>query len=185
MDGNLATQDVFGIIRIKYNTIDRLYDTTTGKINFKTFEYAFLNRSAYWRYYIVAQNLDNDFINDFDLGVVDATNTYTFNASFPLNIDPPPPGPRPWTQENGEPDPLIMINGFPTFILMSSAKIPFVEKPLLALNLEKYPKPGGPFETFIDNMPNANVIGTDSDQYGAAQSTPTITPDIAEIFVIV
>lgn len=182
-DENLASQEVFGIIRIKYEEIDRLYDTTSVKNLFKTFQYQFVNRSAYWRYYIVAQNLDQAFINNFDLGVIDASNTYTFNASFSLN--PLPPHPLPWTRQNGRPDPLVRINGFPTFILKSTAKIPFSEKILLALNLKKYPLPGGPFGTFIDNMPNANAIGVDSDQYGAAQLIPTITPDIAEIFVIV
>lgn len=174
-DENLASQDVFGVIRIKYDTINRLYDTTSGKNQFKTFQYAFLNRSAYWRYYIVAQNLDGDFFTNFDLGVVDATSTYVFRASYP----------SPWTQQNGQPDDRVKINGLPTVILTSTAKIPFNEKIVLALNLKKYPKPSGPFETFIDNMPNANAIGVDSDQYGAAQLVPTITPDIAEIFVTV
>ncbi|MEO5642803.1 MAG: hypothetical protein ABIQ40_19880 [Bacteroidia bacterium] len=175
IDANLARQGVFGLIRIKYDTINRLYDTTTVKTGFITFQYAFLARSAFWRYYIVAQNPETSFFNDFDLGVVDATSAYTFFAS----------NPSPWTQENGEPDSLIKINGFPTVILTSTTKIPFSEKTVLNLNLEKFPKPGGSFETFIDNMPNANAIGVDSDQYGAAQAVPTITPDIAEIFVIV
>jgi hypothetical protein len=180
VDGNLAVENVFGIIRVWYKdaSLTKLYGTSAPNSNakFYTFNYDFAARSVYWRYYIVAKNLPSNFFATYDLAVIDAkASPKIFYASNPGNF----------TQPNGQPDTLIKINGLDTVILTSTTKIPFTETALLDINLNKYLRSAGPYTKISDNLPNARVDGVDSDQYGAAQSIPTITKNIAEIFVII
>jgi hypothetical protein len=169
IDNNLSKQNTFGIIRIKYNTIDRLYDTTTAPANYKTFQYAFLARVAYWRYYIIPQNIDSAI---YDFAVIDSeTIPYQFTPTVPAT-DP----------QYGKPDTSITINGLHPIILKSTTQIPFSEKVLTSLSL--YKKTGINATEVIRGLSNARFTGVDSDRLGAAQPVPTITPDISEIFVI-
>jgi hypothetical protein len=177
VDSNLVLQNVFGIIRVTYAdaSVSKLYGTTIAANKFYTFNYGFAARSVYWRYYIVAENLPAGYFTTYDLKVKDDTGPLIFFASYP----------SPWTQPNGQPDPVIRINGLDTVILTSTTKISFSEKALLNINLYNHLKPAGADTKISDNLPNARVDGVDTDQYGAAQLPPTITKDIAEIFVIV
>ncbi|HTF06232.1 MAG TPA: hypothetical protein VK826_19510 [Bacteroidia bacterium] len=176
VDADLAVNNAFGLIKIKYTTVDRLYDTTSDVTSFTAFQYEFDVREVLWRYYIVAANLDSAFFAAFDLKVIKVGGAYTFFASYPGT---------PFSQANGKPDPAVAINGKATVILQSTAPIPYSEGAQLEFDLWKKAIIGGAETKMISNLPNPNAQGIDADQWGAAQTPPTITPGISEIFVFV
>lgn len=174
VDGDLAAQNTFGILKVIYEDIDKLYLTTTGSTKYYTFNYTFAVRSVKWRYYLVVENLDALFFNNNSLQIKDESGGgVVFNAS-----EPPPV----FTQPLGKPDPVIAVNGLRTVIFDSQSVIPFSEKPMKGINLYRQPAD----EKMISNLPNANPVGVDSDQYNPAQ-TPPLAPaaNISEIYVYI
>ncbi|MDQ3112440.1 MAG: hypothetical protein M3R17_21365 [Bacteroidota bacterium] len=167
LDGDLLSQNVFGVISIKFDVAARLYDSSVNPNDFRTFNYPFVARSTKWRYYIVPKTIDT---TSFDLAVIDADGNHTFT---PVNPATPP---------YGNPTTLMTINGVKPVIVESSAPIPFSEKTLPNLAVWKTDGTASPV---INGIANANINGVDSDQLGAAQLPPTITSGISEIFVIV
>jgi hypothetical protein len=178
VDGDLAGKNTFGIMTIKYATIDRLYDTTTLAASFTTFGYNFNARAVTWRYYIVAENLDETFFDSWDLTVV-KTGGPVFNASY----YPPDP---PFTQPLAQPDATVPVRGLRTVVLQSASPIAFSEDPRKGFDLYKHPVAIGSDVRIVSNLPNASSVGVDSDQWSPAQ-TPPLPPvsGISEIYVFI
>lgn len=163
VDSNLAREDVFGIIRLKYTNAADLYNST------KTFSYSFVNRSTLWRYYLVAKTIDTTVV---DLAVIDGSLSHTFTPVDPTVLP------------YGSPNSLVKINGYDTIITTSSVAIPYTDVPLTELFVYKRTIIGGAEEKIQGAIQNAVLAGVDSDRLGAAQPVPTITDGIAEIFII-
>lgn len=178
IDNDLVSKNTFGIIRLIYEDIDKLYLTTTGVTKFYTFSYTFGARSVKWRYYIIAENLDATFFTTWDLAVI-KTGGPVFNASYH-----PPDGP--FAQPYGQPDPTVPVNGARTVVLESVSAIALSEEARLGFDLYKRPVGGGADTRIISNLANASSLGVDSDNWGPAQ-TPIQTPvsGISEIYVVV
>ncbi len=174
VDGDLVAQNTFGILRIVYEDIDQLYTTIGAPQDLFTFDYTFNVRSVKWRYYVVIENLDTNFFTANSLQIKDESGGgIIFNAS-----EPPPV----FSQQLGKPDPDIAINGLRTVIFDSQSDFPFKEKPIASINLFSQPANA----KLLSNLPNANPVGTDSDQYRLGQSPPlTPLPNISEIYVYV
>jgi hypothetical protein len=151
-----------------------LYSTLNATANLYTVAYTFAVRSVKWRYYIVGENLDSAFFAANDLKVL-KTGGPLFYASNPGTF----------TQPNGQPDLKVKINGKPTVVLQSATAIPFTENVQKEYELWKDPTGVGIDERIIPHLPSAGVESTDTDQWGAAQTPPTITPGISEIIVFV
>lgn len=173
VDGDLASKNTFGIMRLKYEDIDKMYDSVTDSSNFFTFSYTFAVRSVKWRYYVVAENLSPAFFSSNDLKILKTGQT--FNASFPGT---------PFSQQNGQPDPKIKINGKNTVVFQSASAIPYTENVQKEFELWQDPTSGADTR-LVANLPSANVVGVDSDQWGAAQTPPTLTSGISEIFFFI
>lgn len=160
VDSILASQGVFGIIRLNYAAAD-LYSNPT------VFNYTFANRSVKWRYYISVKNVSGTYfypgLGNHNWAITDTapSNPYIFDAQ-----DPP-----------GVPNGTFKINGFETVIFSSHAPIPFSETAYTTLQLVEQVGTGDP-KVLINNLRNASVTGVDSNRLN-----PT-SPGMAEIFII-
>jgi hypothetical protein len=178
VDSDLLINGAFGIVKIKYATIARLYDTTSDVTWFTAFQYTFSPREVKWRYYIVAENLESTFFSNWDLTVIKSGGP-VFNASY----HPPDSA---FDQPLGQPDPSVPVNGLRTVVFESEDPIAFNEAPRQGFDLYRTPVGGGVDTKIISNLANPNSIGVDSDSWGPAQ-TPIQTPekDISEIYVYI
>lgn len=163
IDSELAKENVFGLMRIKYPVANRLYDTCADKSDYFTYTYAFENREVPWRYYIAIKNPGSyftppaSFLQIIDLGPT----TYTFL---------PEVGP-------GRPTTGLSLSGYNTVVVFTSnGPIPFTETAITSFQLQK-----DDAAPVLSSLANAAYEGVDSNRLD-----PTDLPNAcAEIFMFV
>jgi hypothetical protein len=163
IDTELAKENVFGLMRIKYPVADRLYDSCTNKNDYFTYSYAFENREVPWRYYIAIKDPGAyftppaSFLQIVDLGPT----TYTFL---------PEVGP-------GRPSTGFSLVGYNTVVVFtSSAAIPFTETAIKSFQLQE-----DDATPVLSALSNAAYEGVDSNRLD-----PSDLPNAcAEIFMFV
>ncbi len=176
IDNTLARENVFGLIRLTYTSANNLYTTTTNPAGYLTFTYPFINRKVRWRYYVSIKDYPAGFFPTNYLQIVDtaSSNAYTFTP-----VDAP-----------GVPHPSFQINGMNTVVITSTGggpgavhdgQIPFSETAISTFQLQQI---GGTLPKILINvLPNASVIGVDSNQLNT--TAPTDLPPYAEIFLTI
>lgn len=108
IDNQLARENLFGLIRLKYANADDLYN---GEI---VYDYPFVNREVKWRYYIALKS------GTASLKVVDTSMTYTFS-------------PDPGVAISG-----FSLSGYDTvYPFTSTVAIPFKETAITTIQLQK------------------------------------------------
>jgi hypothetical protein len=163
-DAELARENTFGLIRIKFNDVDTdLYGSTADPANYLTFNYEFENRSAVWRYYVVVKSVDpNIFFPANHLEILDPTITFT-----PLNSP-------------GLPDPNYTVNGNKVVVFTASAPsggdIAFNENVITTIKLWQK---GASNKILIDGVQNAQFTGVDSNRLDPSD----VNNAYAEIFI--
>lgn len=110
IDNQLARENLFGLIRLKYANADDLY-LNTGEI---VYQYSFINRSVKWRYYIALKS------GTGSLKVVDTSMTYHFDPDPGVAISN------------------FSLSGYDTvYPFTSTVAIPFKETAISTIQLQK------------------------------------------------
>lgn len=159
IDTELARQNIFGIVRIKYPNPDYFYQGLPD-----TASYAFVAREVQWRYYIAIKSVPLNFFSNHTLKIID-----TNDPSPPFYSFSPLDG-------GGIPNATVKINGQPTVIITSDSPIPFSENAITRFNLLQN-NPVNPVKTLMTSLANAATAGVDSNQVGVPGE------QYAEIFV--
>lgn len=154
VDSDLARENIFGLIRLKFADAGLLYETCTSKDKFFTFNYAFINREIQWRYYITIGTIPSNFFDTRYLEIIDDNTpdppVYTFTGL-----------------DGGVPSSSITINGSKTVIITSVEDIPFTETAIKRFVLRQVNAPMV-YKTLMTSLANAASTGVDSNQVGAS-----------------
>lgn len=123
IDGDLATQDVFGLIRITYPDNAVIYGTSVN--DYETFSIDFTARQSKWRYYVLDKSGTHPTLGSLSIDASTASPPLSFPATTTTTI-----------------------NGIPTAVFESpAANIPFRQAPRENIKL-KYSA-----ATIVDDMP--------------------------------
>lgn len=161
VDAKLATQHIFGLVRVKLNSAAFLYQSCVDSVQYINCQYAFLNRSTRWRYYIGIKDPGTYFTPDNrTLKIVTGATGYVF------------------TPAAAQPTIGFSIGTYADVVVFTSTtNIPFKETPITQFQLQE-----------DDNTP---VIGTLANAGYTTVNSNRLDPanfpvdDAAEIFLFI
>lgn len=147
IDTQLARENIFGLIRLKYPDADYFYNGLPDRVT-----YEFEAREIKWRYYVAIKSVPANFFATHSLEILDDNlpdpPVYTFTGL-----------------DGGIPSGTVTINGQPTVIITSDQDIPFSETAIDRFYLRQV-NPGPVYKTLMVELPNAATNGVDSNQVG-------------------
>jgi hypothetical protein len=172
VDNDLASQNIFSILRVRYPSaaVNHLYDTTSDPADFKTFAYEFEKRFTKWRYFVSIKSDPETFFTTGlrHLQIIDTAGDYTFD---PMDGE-------------GEPSPTYKVGqNFATVIFTSDDPIPFSEKSIKTIQLQKADNGGttGNMEVLISTLPNAARKNVNTNAFDPTD----FNNSYAEIFIFI
>lgn len=164
VSNELAPQNFFGLVRMKYATTAQLYNGS------ETYVYALPNRKVRWRYYVSVKDYPSGFFTSNYLEISDTLAAYTFT---PFNSP-------------GIPHPSFKVNGLNTVVFTSTGggvfgdgRIPFTQTAIKSFRLRQL---GTVTKTIVPVLGNAAVTGTDSNRLNSPSAD---VPPYAEIFLTI